>query len=80
MASGPTFPFRIFDMSEYRKRKIKARLLSLGYTQATLAADVGASRSFVGKLLRGEKRSARIEPIICEYMRYTRRRLYPEAK
>jgi len=67
-------------MSEYRKRNIAARLIRLGFTQATLAAEVGASRSFVGKLLRGERRSARLEPMICDHLRLRRRRLYKEAK
>lgn len=66
-------------MSEFRRRNIKARLLALGFTQESLAAEVGASRSFVGKLLRGERRSARLEPLLCEHLRLRRRRLYKEA-
>jgi transcriptional regulator with XRE-family HTH domain len=64
-------------MTEYRKRSLQARLIRLGFTQATLAGEVGASRSFVGKLLRGERRSSRLEPMLCDQLRLRRRRLYP---
>ena len=67
-------------MGEYRKRNIAARLVRLGFNQATLAAEVGASRSFVGKLLRGERKSARLEPLICDHIRLRRRRLYKETR
>lgn len=66
-------------MSDRRRKILAARLIRLGFTQKTLAAEVGASRSFVGKLLRGERRSARLEPMICDQLRLRRRRLYKEA-